>query len=353
MDFDFDSANAALNLTGQTLDNGWTVQERHERPPEDGLLRFSVSYTVTHPSGRTGFLKVADFVSVFGQVELLQAATADYIAERNIVILCGEKRLSRVVTAIDHGHFSLPGFLLGDVYYIIFEMASSDVRVALSQAAEIDLLLKIEMFHHVTVGLRQLHQHGIAHQDLKPANLLVFDNEPGRPVGKIADLGRAFREDSPTPHDLDPVPGDRSFAPPEQLYRYVHPEVDVRRYAADLYQLGSLACFMFGAVSTNAILAESLSADHHWNTFGDGYDQALPYLVEAFERALAVLKPQLPPQISTEIIAMVRYLCHPDAARRGHPRSRSRGGSRFALERTVAEIDLLARRTAIAIARAA
>lgn len=353
MDFDFNKANAALNLEGQTLANGWTVGPLHNPPSAVAAGRFSVSYTVTNSQGRLGFLKVVDLVSVFGNLKLLSDTLNDYLAERDILVMCGEKRLSRVVLAIDHGQFTLPGFLLGDVNYIVFELASRDVNVALSQSEKIDVVLKIDMLHHLAVGLRQLHRYGVAHQDLKPSNLLVFDGIGGdKPIGKIADLGRAYRADAPAPHDALIIPGDKSYAPPEQLYKFVHPDVSVRRYAADLYQLGNLACFMFSGITMNALMSKALAPEHHWNRFGDGYLQALPYLVEAHDRVIAALGEQLPRPVASSMASTIHYLSRPDAEKRGHPKAHVGNGSPFSLERVVADINLMAKRTAFSIARA-
>ena len=41
--------------------------------------------------------------------------------------------------------------------------------------------------HHIATGLFQLHSAAVAHQDLKPSNVLVFDHS----ISKVADLGSA------------------------------------------------------------------------------------------------------------------------------------------------------------------
>ena len=66
--------------------------------------------------------------------------------------------------------------------------------------------------HHIAVGLQQLHGEGIAHQDLKPSNVLFFETFGA----KLADLGCAdtLKNPASSPHghwgitgDV-PVPGD-------------------------------------------------------------------------------------------------------------------------------------------------
>ncbi|MBD8484901.1 hypothetical protein IFT79_04660 [Frigoribacterium sp. CFBP 8759] len=348
----FDEHNAALHLEGQVLDGGWVVGALHKRAAEATGGMFSVSYTVSHTNGRQGFLKVVDLVRVFGDINLLQLTINEYIAERDLLILCGERRLSKVVTAIDHGQFTLPGFILGSINYIIFELATSDVRIALSQGEQINVLIKVEMVHQLATGLRQLHRFEVAHQDLKPSNFLVFERGEAGSEGKIADLGRAFRPGAPTAHDAMVRPGDKSYAPPEQLYRHEYPDRAVRRYAADLYQLGNLIAFIFGGVTLNGLMSLRLSDDHHWDTFGDSYPEALPYVTEAFEGSLEYLRSTLSPLIADDLTDIIGYLCAPDATLRGHPQARKRGQSPFSLERVVAQLDLLGRRLAVRVAAA-
>src|SRR3546814_9276820 len=90
------------------------------------------------------------------------------------------------------------------------------------------------------VATSQLHSAFIAHNDIKPANALIFDKK----IQKMADLGRATSEDFPAPHDVLNCAGDLRFAPPEQLYpsSHNHPELNriQKRMVGDLYNLGSL-----------------------------------------------------------------------------------------------------------------
>ncbi|WP_161498890.1 protein kinase domain-containing protein [Cryobacterium aureum] len=352
MDPNYNALNAAVNLEGLELEGGWKVGPLNGKDPSAIGGLFSVSYTVTRADGKHAFLKVIDLIRVFGDIDALQMAVNEYISERDLLLMCGERRLSRVVTAMAHGQLNVPGFLVGQVNYIIFELATNDVRVALSQSKTIDVVLKLEMLHDVAVGLQQLHRHRVAHQDLKPSNFLLFaDDETRGAHGKIADLGRAYRDGHPSMHDSYTRPGDRGYAPPEQLYNYEYGDIDVRRFAADLYQLGNLAAFIFGGVTLNALLASELAPEHHWDQFGDGYEGALPYVTDAYGRALSRLRDEFPREVNESLVRIVEYLCVPDAPRRGHPAARRGHGSPFALQRVVSEIDLLARRTSVDLAR--
>lgn len=340
----FDELNAALNLVGRRL-NDWTVVERLQTEGQ-----FSVAYAVTDDAGRRAFMKVLDLVSVFGELEEQRAAIDDYLAERDLLLLCGEERMTRVVTALDHGRVTLDGFLppLATVYFIVFEFAEGDMNRALSEAGSVDVDVRLHLLHDLAVGLRQLHRRKIAHQDLKPSNMLVFGGGAARNHGKVADLGRAFQASTPTGHDQMLIPGDKSYAPPEQLYGFQHSDSKVRRFGADLYQLGSLIAYTFTGVTMNGYLAERLSPEHHWDTFSDGYGAALPYLEEAYTDVIAEVARRLPVDVAEELGSVIEYLCAPDCARRGHPRSRVAHGSIYSLERVISALDLAAVRARIA-----
>ena len=285
-------------------------------------------------------------------VEALSEQTAQFIAERDLCLFCGEKRLSRVVTAIDHGQIDMPDFgILRRVSYIIFELGTHDVRRALSIQKSIDEVVRLEYLHSIALGLSQLHSIGVAHQDLKPSNFLVFPNiENDRAMGKLADLGRSYRSGHPTNVDQFVRPGDLNYAPPEQLYRHQFPDEATRRFSADLYQLGNMASFLFSGETMNSKLARHLDTSHHWRHFGDGYDAALPYLHTAFAKAVTELKATLEDNTASIVIPFVEYLCEPDATRRGHPAShRQAVGSKFALNRVVSDLNLAAQRAALRI----
>ena len=103
-----------------------------------------------------------------------------------------------------------------------------------------DLAFIFRSLHNTAVGLQQLHKNGIAHQDLKPSNVLVFDK-----VSKISDLGRASTQEISFRYDNLIIPGDRNYAPIEQLYNYHFCNDFEEKFAADLYLLGSLFIFFF------------------------------------------------------------------------------------------------------------
>jgi hypothetical protein len=94
----------------------------------------------------------------------------------------------------------------------------------------------------------------------------------------------------------------------------------------------------------NTFITINLARHHRSAFYGDSYQSVIPYLDEAYENALQRIESELPPVIADRLARLIRYLCEPDAALRGHPAARQQpDGSNFSLERTVAELDLLVR----------
>ncbi len=171
--------------------------------------------------------------------------TEAYNFERDLLETCGAKRMSRVVKALSSGQVdAVPGGV--PVNYLIFEEAKGDVRGYLDEADAFDIAWVLRVLHHIATGLNQLHSAGIAHQDMKPSNALIFEDG----ASKVADLGCADQAGSQSPRGEQRVPGDRTYAPPELLYGHVPSDWKQRRQACDLYHLGSLALFLFTGVTT-------------------------------------------------------------------------------------------------------
>lgn len=345
-----DPARPATQLAGLTLANGWVVQEMIERPPTATGGFFSVGYLATTRDGKKAFLKALDFTRAMSSADVpgeLEAVTSAFNFERHLLRKCRDNRMSRVVTALDDGVVEVAGapFPLGRVNYLLFELADGDVRSFLDEVRRFDTAWRLRALHHVATGLRQLHTRGIAHQDLKPSNVLVYE---GGSQSKVGDLGRACDERVPGPHDEVRMPGDRSYAPPEQLYGFTLPDWGARRLGCDAYHLGSLIVFFFSNVGMTAAVISRLPTDALPKNWGDGFDAVLPFLRAATEDVLQEFDEDLRGQAVScraELVQAVRGLCDPDPRLRGIPAARAGGASQFDLERLVTKFDLLARRT--------
>jgi eukaryotic-like serine/threonine-protein kinase len=275
--------------------------------------------------------------------------TAAYNFERDVLAKCKDRKMNRVVQTIDDGSIAtMNDPTAGIVEYLIFELADRDVRGHLARSVRVDTAWKLRSLHHIATGLMQLHSAGIAHQDLKPSNVLVFDQK----TSKIGDLGRAAYNGQIGPHDECLCAGDLSYAPPEQLYSYVPADWKKRRFGCDLYLLGSMTFFFFTGLGTSSLLMKELHEAHRWKNWGGSFNEVLPYLREAFGRVVNLFSVQVDDdKLVGDLRMIVSQLCDPDPDHRGLPPSVRGIGSPYSLERYVARFDLLSRRAEIGLRR--
>lgn len=194
---------AAEHLSGQTLrgtrrspvtgtPTDWTVHDR--LTGNDDVLtpgQFSVGYLVKGSDGREAFMKASDLDLATGDgdfVSKILGAAQAHKFERDILDYCQGNNMDRVVTAIDYGESRVTFDEKPDVlFYLIFELAKGDIRNQVRLDQKADLIWIASALHHLATAVQQLHGGGVCHNDIKPANFLLFDDR----LQKLADLGRA------------------------------------------------------------------------------------------------------------------------------------------------------------------
>jgi len=329
----------AEQLQGTKLDDGWVVQEQI---PKTGFQTggcFSCSYRVVGKDGKSAFLKAMDYSAALKEpdpAKALNDLTNAFLFERGLLEECAGRKMSRVVRAIGGGTTTIAGSI---VQYLVFEEAKDgDLRKHLSSKAQFDLVWTLTCAHNICVGVRQLNGASIAHQDLKPSNVLCFPEEGE----KLADLGRAWHKSRYSPHDSKLFAGDWGYAPPECLYGYASPDETDRRFGADFYLVGSLILFLFSGLRASPMLISALAPDHRPRKFVGTYQEVLPYLQHAFSENLSKIRGWFPdPALGGEIIEIIQQMCDPDLSTRGDRSYKSKYGSRFSLERFVSRFDRL------------
>jgi eukaryotic-like serine/threonine-protein kinase len=172
-------------LLGLDLEGGWHVDSYVLRPPTSTGGKFSVGYLVVNKDKGKGYLKALDFSAAFQSPDparALEELTKAYNFERDLLAQCKDQKLRRVVVPLADGWVKVPGNFgdLCNVAYLIFELATGDIRNEVANWQKFDLAWVLRSLHHSAVGLQELHLLGIAHQDLKPSNVLVFPIEGGR-----------------------------------------------------------------------------------------------------------------------------------------------------------------------------
>lgn len=332
----------ANQLEGKLLGGDWKVREKIALPDDHTGSTFSVGYLVEDSSGSRAFCKALDFSAAMGSPDDLLGLLKAYIFERDLYISCRDRRMDHILLVLDHGSIQLnPAESSSVVHYLIFELADGDIRKHLRVSKGLDVAWRLRSIHEIAVGLQQLHGAEIAHQDLKPSNVMVFDSL----TSKLGDLGRAsVNGGGAQRHDVFQIAGDPSYAPPELIYGFVSPDWRVRRVACDLYHLGSMIAFIFGGASLTAMWLAELPREMQPDRYTGTYEDALPFARDAISKAIARLEATFPEAERADLVELVRYLSEPEPSRRGHPLDHAGTGDRYSLQRIVTRLDFLAKR---------
>ena len=277
----------------------------------------------------------------------LKILTSEYVFERELHRRCTKHGMSRIARFLDAGKIDDPS---GDpakvLEYLIFEWVRRDLRSAIGTGTTLTAATAMRLGHQVACALRQLHSAEIAHQDIKPSNVLVASSGPA----KLTDLGRAYdgSGELSAPHDKCTIPGDPQYAPPERLYGRGEEWGPRTRFAADLYLLGNVVMFLCFGATMNALLFGRLEPQFHWSRWTGTYVEVMPYLQRVVAEVLADIQLPLPKEIGVDLAGVIRDLCSLDPGERLEPRGLRRGGGP-PLERYISRLDLLARRAEVVL----
>lgn len=337
-------------LEGMAVSDGWFVIEKiHKHVGATGSF-FSCGYKVQRGTD-IAFLKALDFSKAFKHPDparKLQELTEAFNFERDLLYKCKNQHLSKVVTPICDGSVDVIGFPpgIGKVYYIIFDLADGDIRKIKDKFIKIDIAFSFRALHNTAVGLQQLHKLGIAHQDLKPSNVMGFKG-----YYKVGDLGRSSDINKPFKYDDAQMPGDTNYAPIEQDYGFHFSRDFSEKKAADLFLFGSLFFFFFSGLSASQALIKK--AQHMNLIFRGTFEEDLPEWERVFSEVLFDIKETIlilmPQKATEEVITLIKYLCAPDPRKRGYPGKSNANDNKYSLERFISRLDFLAKEAELGI----
>lgn len=309
----------AQSLTGKRIEK-WNVTEKCRPKPSSTGGCNSVQYRVCDDDGNKAFLKAADLFAEDDDdnLENLERSLRIHRYEAELLKLCEGRSMDGIVRSLTAGVFvERVGGLPARVPYIIFEEAEDDVR-SHKNAQTYDIAWRLRIFHGVCVAMQQLHTARIAHQDLKPSNVLVFDQTKA----KVGDLGHATMEDNPSLYQIDPHVGDQNYWPIELIYEDGTPTNWLqRRLGADFFMMGCVLTFLVTNSSLLTLIFERLDKKFWPRKWGGSYQEVVPHLTSALELVLGEIKAGLPPQIGPEMIDFIYHFSNPDPSKRGRVRT--------------------------------
>lgn len=338
-----DQISAVHALAGKTLKTGWYVKELVKAKPGSTGGNFSVCYSV-EKEGKEGFLKALNVMTFLrdDKPDLLEAMAEmlnTFNFEKELMTRCKNRNFSKVSRLLDADMENISGFLVANVYYMVFEKADTDVRNYLNFSNDIDFAWKLRSLHNVATGIKQLHSIDISHQDVKPSNVFVFDNL----TSKLGDLGRSLCQSLACPHSSLDFSGDRRYAPPEVFHGYALPDWKDKVFAIDCFLLGSMATYYITGQSMTALLSQNIN--RHINILTLKFENALPYWIEAFDNSIKIIENHLVDyEQKDKLIEAVKMLSYPDPSKRGHVKNILQRGNSYNMERFVEIFNLLASR---------
>ncbi|WP_162802931.1 serine/threonine-protein kinase [Ornithinimicrobium avium] len=141
-------------------------------------------------------------------------------------------------TRIRHDHVLAPMTWVaedGQVALLMELVGGGSVASLVGDFGALPPLLAAELLRQACEGLQAVHEAGVVHRDVTPANLLLRATGAGRPHLLLSDFGVAVRLDGPRLTRVDRVVGTPGYSAPEQE-RGGDPAP-----AQDLYALGRVA----------------------------------------------------------------------------------------------------------------
>lgn len=345
----------AATLTGQTLPSGWKLVQQLSKLPNGSGSNFCIGY-VAERDGRKAFVKAIDFVKALNAMDpIAELAQLTSLAtfEREAMELCEAQNLTRLIRLLSFEYVNLDPTRnpLNQVYCLIMEIGAGDLRKQLSHVGVFSCSAVFGILADVALGMSQLHRHGVAHQDIKPSNVISMTDlsETKDALFKVGDLGRVVRKDRTGPYDGMAWPGDRHYAPPERWYGLVPPQWTDARESSDAYMLGSLVFFLLTGTPLQPLLSNRLTPVMMPGAWSGGYTEPLILVLRSLQMNIIsdVLVPRVPQSLTDPLVAVVKDLIDPDPAKRGDRRARAQVGNPVGLDRFVPRFRQLANQAGI------
>lgn len=336
---------AAEELKDRTLLNDWHVQ--HRISYDEGMTGGSRSacYRAINSKGEFAFVKAFDFrrEELEGDTESLEKMVREFNYEKNVHLFCRDQQLSRITKILGSGNIRVNEQV---VHFLVCEWAEKCLREQQPPGdTDIAISERFIALKDTAAALAQLHQIGVAHQDIKPSNAVCTTHG----TIKLTDLGSSSCKavDAP-PHDLDFLVGQPNYAPYELLYDEASTNWERRRFGCDLFLLGNLCFTTLVGQSLSIASLHLIPIGLRHTEFSGSYAEVIPHLIEAHELLIpAFIEGKVPEPILNEVVQLIASLCHPDTTKRGHSKNIIFNNNQFGLERFITRFDVLAKKAKV------
>jgi serine/threonine protein kinase len=342
--------NAAASLEGLILNGRWKVIKRISPSTGSTGGHFSIRYEVLDTTtNNKAFLKALNFKAFFAMhrgkdpVDVIAEQNSAFKYERDVLQRCMIHNLSKITRLLDQGTATLENFPIPTVPFLILEMADGDIRSTIDFSNTLDFAWKLRSLHNVAVAIKQLHGIGVEHQDLKPSNILIYEN--GK-ISKVGDLGSSLCSAiAPLKNPSGRFQGDADYVPIEYLYGHIEPDEIKRGRATDMYLFGNLLSFYFTGFNMTNLIFRNIDRQFRWNNWTGGFSTVKEYLLNGYSKALREFRKEIPNDyLGDELCEMLRYTCFPYPNKRGHPVALNENGNQYDFHRIISRLDLLSKK---------
>ncbi|MEJ2560761.1 MAG: serine/threonine-protein kinase [Anaerolineae bacterium] len=170
-------------------------------------------------------------------------------------------------------------------HYMVMEYADAGTLAQMMQLeGTISPYETLSIAIDVCKGLRAVHNKGVVHRDVKPANVMFFSRTDGLPVAKIGDFGIALQPEDERLTPSDNVVGTLIYLSPEQAS-----SSHVITHSSDLYSLGVVLYEMMSGelqepLFVNPIFANNNNNSDVFQSLGMFPEPVRPLLIRALQR---------------------------------------------------------------------
>ena len=344
---------ASSDLVGKTV-GGWNVISKLDN--NDTTTRYS-SFFYVEKNEVKAIMKVIDSEKcIRGDKEdelsrnaLMSRETTAFNYETKIAEICAGMHMGNVIRYITSGEVEIEGYPIPTVTYIVYEQSEgkiSDFLTFNSQAsftADLGMLIdKLKSLHQVAKGVRQLHAHNIAHSNITPFSIEVFNSSE---IFKLSGIhtSRSQQSDLQSPEHYRLFNGDFTYAPPEAFFAYKISDEMAAYYQIDTYMLGNMIVYYLTALNLTTLLNCNLPYSlKEMGSRNANYLAVLPEILNAFNTVLNDLKSCVKiAELRQPLLNLIECLCNPDPDRRGYPGNFKTSRANADLQRVITQLDVL------------